>query len=103
MRGFDCAGVFPSFVFILCNACFCSPPINRSMSSRLFGFERLDFVSALFLEIFCVFCVCIIVMLGLQDEGSSKETCMVCVLPFHQNPNANRDPTFLKPINRSAG
>ena len=103
MGGRDCAGVFPCFVFILWNACFCFPPINDSMSSRFcLGFERLDLVSSAFFDGFACF-VLHFVMLDLQDEGSSKQTCMVCVSPFHQNPVVNRDPTFLKPINRSAG
>ena len=40
----DCACVFPCFVFMFCDACFCFPPINDSMSSRFFGFERFHFV-----------------------------------------------------------
>ena len=38
---------------------------------------------------------CIFVMLDLQDHGSSKQTCMVCVSPFHQNPDVKCDPTFV--------
>ena len=55
MGGRDCAGAFPCFVFILCNACFCFPPISDSMSSRFFGFERLDFVGAPFFDGFACF------------------------------------------------
>ena len=76
--------------------------INDSMSSQYFGFERLDFVSSGFFDGFAFLC-CIFVMLDLQDEGSSKQTCVVCVSPFHQNPVVNRDPTFLRPVNRLAG
>ena len=47
MGGRDCRRVFPRIVFILCNGClFGFPSINDSMSSRCFGFERLDFVSS---------------------------------------------------------
>ena len=35
---------------------------------------------------------CIFVMLDLHDEGSSKQTCMVCVLSFLQNTIVNRHP-----------
>ena len=66
MGGRDCAGVFPRFVFILCNACFCFPPINDSMSSRFFGFERLDFVSSPFFDGFACF------VLHFRNAGPSR-------------------------------
>ena len=97
-----CGGVFPCFVFMPCNACFCFPPINDSMSSRFFGFERYDFVGCPSFDGLAFLC-CIFVMLDLQDEGSSNQTCVVCESPFHQSPIVILDPTSLEPINRSAG
>ena len=103
MGGRDCAGVFRCFVFILCNALFLF-----STNQRLDEFAVVWALSVLAWSVLLSstalrFLCCIFVMLDLQDEGSSKQTCMVCVSPFHQNPVVNRDPTFLKPINRSAG
>ena len=99
MRGFDCAGVFPCFVFILCNACFCSPPINRSMSSRLFGFERLDIVSALFLEIFACFVLHYRNVGPSKTKGRARKLVWFVFCHFTKTQIVNRDPTFLKPIN----
>ena len=89
MGGRDCAGVFPCFVFILCNACFCSPPINRSMSSRLFGFERLDFVSALFLEIFACF---VLHYRNLRPSRRRVEQANLYGLCFAISPEPNCEP-----------
>ena len=88
-----------------CVSMFCFHPLQClflfSTNQRLdefavVGFERLDLVSSPLVRRLCVFVCCIFVMLDLQDEGSSKQTCMVCVSPFHQNPVVNRDPTFLR-------
>ena len=97
MGGRDCAGVFACFVFIFAKSVVVSTN-QRLDEFAVVGFERLDLVSSALFDAFAVLC-CIFVMLDLQDEGSSKEACMVCVSPFHQNPDVNRDPTFLKPIN----
>ena len=102
MGGCDCAGVFRSFLFTFCNACFCFPPINDPMSSRCWGTISVLASSVFLCSTTLRFLCCIFAMLDRQDEGSSKQTCMVCVSAFHQNPVANPDPTFMKPISRSA-
>ena len=94
----DCVGVFPRVVFILRNACFGYPPINDSIRSRFLALIVLTssvLVSSTALRVLC----CSFVMLDLQDEGSSKQTCMACVSRFPQNPVLNHDPSFLIPIN----
>ena len=66
MGGRDCAGVFCAFCFHPLQWVFCFPPINDSMSSRYFGFERLDFVSSGFFDGFGFF------VLHFRNGGPSR-------------------------------
>ena len=87
--GRDCAGVFPCFVLIRCNARFCFPPANHSMSSWLFGFESHGFVSAPFFDGFAVF------VLHFRNAGPSirrVEPPSLYGLCFAISPALNCDP-----------
>ena len=67
MGGRDCGGVFPCFVFILCNACFWFSTNQRLDEFAVFwGFERLDFVSSGFFDGFGCF------VLHFRNAGPSR-------------------------------
>ena len=98
MGGRDCGGAFPCFVFILCNAGFCFPPINDSMSSRLLGFERLDLPQLSFLDdgIACF-------VLHFRNAGAFKtkgreqaNLCGLCFAISNRIYVVNREPAFLR-------
>ena len=75
------------FCFHPLQCLFCFPPINDLIEFAVFGalsvLTSSVLVASTALRVLC----CIFVMLSVQGEGSTKQTCMVCVSPFHQQPS----------------
>ena len=100
MGGCDCAGVFPRFVFLFRNACFWFSTYHRLDKLAVWWALSVLTSSVLLASTALRVLCCSFVMLDLQDEGSSKQTCCVgWVSPFYEYPVVNRHPTFLIPIN----
>ena len=89
MGGRDSAGVFPCFVFTLRNPRLCFPPIDDSISSRLFRFERYDFVGCPSFDGFAF------IVLHARNAGPSRRRVKqpnLCGFCLDISPEPNCDP-----------